>query len=89
MILQIPLEPIPNQLVSTRINGNEYAVEVNTRLDKLYITLWVNGALELINRALLSFAPVTQNLILVDMEGMDDGHYSGLGSRFILVWTDE
>jgi len=85
----IPLEPIPNQALTTRIGDDEYAIEVNTMREKLFITVRINGILTLLNRSLLTFAPVSENLMLIDQDGNNKASYDGLGGRFLLVWSDE
>lgn len=82
---QIPLSPIPNQRLTIDIEGNQYAITINTRNEKLYITIIVNGITIMSNRALLSYAPLTDKLMMIDTEGLKDPTYDGLGSRYLLV----
>jgi hypothetical protein len=84
-LMVIPLQPIPNQSVSFMLNGSAYTVDVETRLEELYISIWRGGAYVLRNRALRSYAPVGFDLQLVDTEGTEDPEYSGLGLRWRLL----
>lgn len=81
---EIPLRPIPNQEFTIPIGNDSYAFEINSRNGGLYITVIKNGIAECINRALLSFAPITTNIVLIDQRGFDEPKYSELGDRFIL-----
>lgn len=83
-LLSIPLQPIPNQSVSFMLNGSAYTVDISTRRDRLYASIWMDGAYVLHNRALVSYAPIGFDLQLADTEGLDDPLSSGLGSRWKL-----
>ena len=84
-LVNIPLEPIPNQSVSYPLNGLTYTIDINTHLDSLYISVFQGGQYLLRNRALRSFAPVGFGLQLADIEGEDDPAYTGLGTRWLLM----
>lgn len=84
-LMEIPLEPIPNQEVEFRVGDDNYTVNVITRSGSLYITVWREGEYIVNNRALMSFAPVTNNIQLIDTEGTEDPNYEGLGTRWLLV----
>lgn len=83
-LMTIPLQPIPNQSVSYSLNGASYTIDVETRRERLYITVWNEEGRVLSNRALLSYAPVGFGLQLVDTLGTEDPVYTGLGSRWLL-----
>lgn len=83
-LMTIPLQPIPNQSASYLLNGAAYTIDVQSRNDRLYITVHNDTGVLLSNRALLSYAPVGFGLQLVDTTGTEDPIYSGLGSRWIL-----
>lgn len=88
MELIIPLEPIPNQTITTTIHSNVYEFQIISRLGKLYMSAWMNGNLELMNRVLLDARPVSRNLCMIDTQGNSDPFFEELGSRFLLVWFD-
>lgn len=89
MLLEIELEPIPDQTVTVIILGVKYEIQVKTRRGKLYMCLWIDGVCKLINRVLLDMAPATENLIMVDTMGNATPVFEGLGTRFKLVWSNE
>lgn len=90
MILQVPLSNQPNQFLSTSINGVTWEITVETRLDKLYITL-ANRAdgLLLANRVCLYNTKLGHGFIFTDIEGESDPTYDLLGIRYFLLWSDE
>lgn len=85
MIQEIPLEPIPNQSLQTRIDGNTYDITIVTMRERLYITVFINRLPIVRNRALLSFAPFEGGLQLVDLRGRADPTFHELGARFKLM----
>ena len=89
MIKQIPLKSLPNQRVFFVLNERPYSIEITTRIDRLYISIWINEELVLSNRALLSFAPIEYGFKLVDTEATDDPNWEQLGTRFLLLVNDE
>ena len=86
MIEVIPLRAVPKQSLVARPGGQVYALDIVTRRGKLYITVRVNGDTIARNRALLSFAPIEGDLMLVDNQGNDDPTYQQLGQRFLLTY---
>lgn len=84
-LLNIELQPIPNQTASFMLNGIPYRIDVETRLENIYISILQFGQYVLRNRALRSYAPVGFDLQLADTLGTDDPKYTGLGSRWLLM----
>ena len=90
MILTFPLDPYPNQTVSAVINNSRWAVQLLTRLGRLYATVGNDEDGVIVrNRVCLDRIFITRNLVFVDQAGSQDPEYSGLGNRYQLVWTDE
>ncbi|TCJ96132.1 hypothetical protein EV694_1683 [Volucribacter psittacicida] len=97
MLHKIPLQAIPNQKFSIQINNQEITISLATRhKQQLYATVSVNGEKIVDNRLCLNiqplisvdYLPIKGNLFFIDMEGQDDPHYSGLGTRFILIYSE-
>jgi len=88
-LMNIPLQPIPNQSVSFLLNGASYTIDVDTRLEEIYISIFQEGQYVLRNRALRAYAPVGFNLQLADTLGTDDPVYTGLGSRWLLMGLEQ
>lgn len=88
-LMNIPLQPIPNQSVSFLLNGKSYTIDVDTRLENIYISIFQDGEYVLRNRALRAYAPVGFDLQLADTLGTDDPIYTGLGSRWLLMGLEQ
>ena len=90
MILTIPLDPYPNQTVSVVIGGVRWTIQLLTRLGRLYATVGndTDGVI-VRNRVCLDRIFITLNLVFIDRDGNQDPEYAELGSRYLLVWTDE
>lgn len=86
----IPLEQYPNQTVSVMINNVRWTINLVTRLRQLFATV-ENDADGVIvrNRLCLNKVPITENLVFIDIDGEQNPDYTGLNSRFFLVWTNE
>lgn len=86
---QIPLQAIPNQIVTTMIDGKRHDIELVSRNGGLYVTLAIDGEIELMNRAVRSYAPITDNLVMVNTDGLhEEPGYQGLGEKFLLLVVD-
>jgi len=94
MPLSIPLQAVPSQTVSVALNNQACQINVYTLTTGLYVDLLVNDAqiiggvvaqnLNVIVRdAYLGFVG---DLAFADTQGDQDPVYTGLGSRFILVY---
>lgn len=84
----IPLEPIPNQRLSFRINESNFDIEINLRRGNLYISAWRDNVNQVHNRVLRSYAPMGDGFMMVDTEGAQDPTYEQLGARFLLMKDD-
>ena len=80
--LTIPLEAYPNQIVSAVINNDRWTISIFSRLDQIFATVETedNGVL-VSNRVCLDGVPIAN--------GTKNPEYTGLNSRFFLVWSDE
>lgn len=90
MQYQLPVEAVPNQFFSTSLDGETWEITLETRLDKLYISLSsrTNG-LVLSNRVCLNRTHLGHGFVFYDIDGDNDPEYTGLGTRYLLIWTDE
>jgi hypothetical protein len=91
---QIPLQSLPSQTLQTVLNGQNVAISVYQRTTGLYVDTSVNGVptssaviarnqVALVPTAYLGFAG---NLLFTDTLGIEDPTYTGLGSRFVLLF---
>lgn len=86
----IPLETTPNQTISVVINNVRWTITLNTRLGQIFATVENDQDGVIIrNRVCLDKVPITQNLVFIDMDSNQNPIYTGLNSRFFLVYTNE
>lgn len=89
MILEILLQQVPNQTLSVTINNDSYDLELNTRLDQLYISIVKNNAPVVYNRICQNRNEIKEGFVFVDMDASDDPTFTQFNDRFKLIWTDE
>ena len=90
MIYQLPVAAIPNQFFTTSLDGETWEITINDRLGKLYISLSSRtDGLVLANRVCLDRTYLGHGFVFVDIEGNSNPTYDLLGSRYLLIWTDE
>lgn len=90
MIYRLPVAKVPNQFFSTSLNGETWDITLETRLEKLYISLSSKtDGLVLANRICLDRTYLGHGFVFIDIDGNNDPAYDLLGTRYILVWTDD
>lgn len=89
MILEILLQQVPNQTLSVTINNDSYDLELNTRLDQLYMSIVKNNSPVVYNRICQNRNEIKEGFVFIDMDANDDPAFSQFNDRFKLVWTDE
>lgn len=90
MQYEVPLNTVPNQFLSTTLNGVTWKITLETRLqNKLYISLSNNSNDSILyNRICLNRTHVGFGFVFVDIEGNSDPTYDLLGTRYLLIWDD-
>lgn len=93
----IPLEPIPSQTLNIVLAGQNCQLALNTLATGMYFTLTADGesicinticrnvAQLLLDRGYLGFVG---DFTFVDQVGDADPVYTGLGSRWLLLYND-
>lgn len=89
MILEILLQQVPNQTLSVTINNDSYDLELNTRLDQLYMSITKNNTPIVYNRICQNRNEIKEGFVFIDMDSSDDPVFSQFNDQFKLVWTDE
>lgn len=90
----IPIQPIPSQLVKVVLGGQNVQIFIYQKDQGLFIDINSDGvdivvgviardAVPIICREYMGFIG---NILFVDTQGASDPIYSGLGSRFSLVY---
>lgn len=96
MMQEVPLQPVPAQSVNINLANQSCQIEVYQKSTGFFCNLSVNNTLlvsgvicqnlnRLVRSAYLGFAG---DLCFVDNQGSDDPVYTGLGSRFSLIYLD-
>ena len=88
-VYSIDLQQVPNQTVSTTIGTDTYDIELNTRLDQLYMSITKNGSPIIYNRICQNKNVIAKNFMFVDLNASSDPTYDQLTTRYILLWSDE
>jgi hypothetical protein len=92
---QIPLQSVPSQQVQCLLNGQNCEIAVYMRGTRLYVDLAVNGvsiSSAVLAQNLTSLVPTaylgfTGYLLFTDTLGTTDPQYTGLGSRYQLLYV--
>ena len=91
----IPISAVPSQSLQVTLGAQNCKINIYTLSTGMFLDLFVNNApiltgiicrdrLKLIRLAYLGFIG---DLAFIDTEGTDDPIYTGLGTRFLLVYT--
>nr|DAN04654.1 MAG TPA: hypothetical protein [Caudoviricetes sp.] len=89
MILEILLQQVPNQTLSVTINNDSYDLELNTRLDQLYMSIIKNNSPVVYSRICQNRNEVKEGFVFIAIDASYDPVFSQFNDRFKLVWTDE
>lgn len=93
----VPLNPVPSQNLQIVLANQACSIDVYTLSTGLYLDLTSDGkvitttvscedgARLLLDRQYLGFAG---DLMFIDTQGDDDPVYTGLGSRFLLIYLE-
>lgn len=94
--LVIPVQPIASQYFDVTLNKQDCRIALYQKREKVYFDLVaddkpiITGAVAR-DRSYLIRAPYmgfVGDLYFVDTQGSDDPVYTGLGTRFILIYED-
>lgn len=96
-MLSVPLAPVPSQTLAIILNGQNCNLAVYTERTGIFMDVTVNGVTIADTRVLLDGARVLQDeqykpfvgdFVMVDTQGELDPVYTGLGSRWQLVYLE-
>lgn len=95
-MLNIPLQPFPNQSINVNLAGQNSTIDLYQREDALYCNLFVNGALiiggvicENLNRIVRDlYLGFVGDIGFFDTQGVSNPDYAGLGTRFLLIYLE-
>jgi hypothetical protein len=93
--LSIPLQAVPNQSLTVNLDGQEVGIDLRTLNSGLYMSISLSGTVflssiivmtnaQLINQTYYGFSG---QLMMIDTQGTGDPDYTGLGTRWLLIYT--
>lgn len=93
-MLLIPLSPLPAQIVNVPLSNQVCQIEVTQKFFGLFLDLYVNNTLIIGGVVCQNLNPIVRqrylgfngDLMFVDTQGDSDPEYSGLGSRYQLLY---
>ncbi len=92
---QLQLAPVPTQRLQVTLAGQPCDVEIRSNGDALYLSLWLNNAPVMLtkicrDRQLMltgsRYHGFAGDLLFIDNQGAADPRWSGLGTRYVLVY---
>lgn len=94
-MIRIPLQATPGQTMQILLGGQPCTLSVYQRASALYCDCRVGEAVawrgrlcrNMVNLCSFAHESFSGALFFVDMEGFVDPHFSGLGSRWRLMYT--
>jgi hypothetical protein len=94
-MLQIPIQPVPSQLVLCVLGGQNCQIAIYQKGSRVYVDLNSNGSNMCLAALAHNLVPLDAcnsydgfqgNLFFIDTQGLDDPQYTGMGSRWVLVY---
>lgn len=93
-MLQIPLQPIPSQFVKTVLGGQNFQILLQQKEQGLFADVNVNGV-DIVTSVIArdnddilcrKYTGVIGTLRFLDLQGSTDPVYTGLNSRYVLIY---
>lgn len=93
-MLQIPIQPVPSQQLQVVLGGQNCQIAIYQKPQGIFVDINVNGvdiSIATLAQDVNALNPITYssfqgNLIFTDTQGTSDPEYTGLGSRYQLVY---
>ena len=92
--LVIPIDAVPNQTVQVTVAQQNCNITLRQQRTGVYFDLTVGGVPIVVGRICLDRVPLVRaaytgfigDFAIVDIQGLTDPQYTGLGSRYLLVY---
>ena len=93
-MLQIPLQPIPSQFVKVVLGGQNFQILLQQKEQGLFVDVNVNGV-DIVTSVIArdnddilcrKYVGVAGSLRFLDLQGSTDPFYTGLNSRYVLIY---
>ncbi len=93
----IPLQPVPAQQIQVTLDGQLCAFTIYVKNQCMFLDAAVNGstvayaiqAVNLVHLVPTAYLGFTGILTFYDTQGTSDPVYTGLGSRWVLLYLDQ
>lgn len=93
-MLEIPLQAAPSQLTKSVLAGQNCQLLVYQKPQGVFVDVNVNGvdvavgviARDAVPLVCREYAGFSGNLMFIDTQGASDPEYTGIGSRFALIY---
>lgn len=93
----VPVQPIPNQTLQVQLDGQPCTLNIFQYAYGLFMSVFVADALIIASVPCENFNRIVRNVYLglsgdfvfLDTQGTEDPVYTGLGSRFVLLYLSE
>jgi len=93
-MLQIPLQAVPSQFTKVVLGDQNFQILLQQKEQGLFVDVNVNGA-DVVTSVIArdnddilcrKYTGVIGSLKFYDLQGQTDPHYSGLNSRYVLMY---
>ena len=96
-MLLIPIQPVPSQILATMLNGQNCQLFIRKLGSNLFVDINSNGvdivttviARDMVPLVCIEYTGFSGNIIFMDLQGKSDPEYTGLGTRFILLYLTQ
>lgn len=93
-MLQIPIQPVPNQIVKAVLNGQNCQISISQKSEGVFVDINADGidisvgtlAYDIIPLIASDYSGFDGNLLFVDTQGSDAPAYAGMNSRYFLIY---
>lgn len=93
---QIPVQPVPSQQLQCVLNNQNVELSIYQNGQGMFVDITSNSqvvstciiALNGVPLNPFSYSTFLGNLLFIDTQGVSDPFYSGLGTRFQLIYLD-
>ncbi len=89
----IPLKAVPAQTLTVRLGDQDTKIDMRQTSTGIYVSVYISGVAIVLGRAALNLVKIVRrgmigDVFFYDTQGASDPIYTGLGSRFILIYDD-
>ena len=95
-MMKIPVQPVPSQTFQVTLDGQLCQFSIYVKNQCMFLDAVINGSAiayavqckNLVNLVPTAYLGFTGLLVFNDTQGSDDPVYTGLGSRWVLLYLD-